>query len=636
MRDHWSVGLRLSSSRVGTALLLAAGLTGAQAQTPAADAAFRQGSEMYRAGNCAEAVRILSQSKGTPRALLLMGRCYLEMADFGAARTALQQYNQAVPGDEQAVILLARALEGAGDVPRAVTALEELHKQAPGSLAAQDALAEAYVKQSRPGLATPLYQAVLVAQPADVGALQGLAGLAASTSQWTLAVEQYKKALAVSPDNVAANIGLGQADLQLGQTAGAIPYLQHAARLRPDDWGLAKLLASCLVKTGQWPETIQALKYNSLAHTDDEEALGWMVQAFGHTKDTAQAEQYYRAVLQRAASNFAVRMTLANLLYDSKRTKDAREQYVLILKARPDLVEINDRVGQMAEQDGNVAEAIQYYAAADQSPQATSAMKMRLARLYFRTGDLEHAKPVLEAALKAEPDNREIKTLLMQAAVKSGHTDEAAKYAVDLLPGDPNNLEMLRLLGDEAIKNNKDAEAADYLERATVVNEKDRDLRFELVGLYTNDQALDRMPRAFELMNEYVGLNPDDYEGYLLLANLYRRKGDAANAHDFFSRGFARIPPKPPARMSWAYNSVGMLLFSEANFEDALAYQAKAVELNPNDANAQYNLALTYLKLKRKEEVNLARTKLSTMGAPELVAALDEAIQRSRINEGKK
>ena len=155
------------------------------------------------------------------------------------------------------------------------------------------------------------------------------------------------------------------------------------------------------------------------------------------------------------------------------------------------------------------------------------------------------------------------------------------------------------------------------------------------MGIYTNNEKLDRLARALDLMNEYVGLNPDDYEGYLLLANLYRRKSDAAEAHTYFARGFAKMPAKPPARMSWAYTSLGLLLFSEGNYEEALSIQLKAVELNPTDANAEYNLALTYLKVKRRDEVNAARTKLSQMSAPELVSTLDEAIQRSRINQEK-
>jgi tetratricopeptide (TPR) repeat protein len=309
------------------------------------------------------------------------------------------------------------------------------------------------------------------------------------------------------------------------------------------------------------------------------------------------------------------------------------EQYVLVLKARPELFDISDRLGQIAEQENNLPEAIQYYARACRSPNATIAMRERLGRLYFRTGDMANAGNALETVLQADRDNREIKAMLIQVAMKTDRMDDAVRYARELLPKDPNNASLLRLLGEDALKHNSDAAAADYLEHAESLDSKDRDLRFELVGLYTNDDSLDRLPRAFDLMNEYVGLYPDDYEGYLLLANLYRRKGDAAQAMDYFMRGFDKMPAKPPARMSWAFNSLGLLLLSQGKYEDALDNQIKAVELNPADATAVYNLALTYLKLKRREEVNATRDKLSHMNSPELLTALDGQIQKSRINK---
>jgi tetratricopeptide (TPR) repeat protein len=614
------------------ALLLLAAFLPARAQTAPADVAFRQGVEAYRSGNCPEAVRLLSQSSGTARALLMMARCYLDIADYSKAQAALEQYQRAVPGDEMAAILLARALEGAGRPAQAIPILEELRKRAPANLAVQDALAEAYVKAGKPGLATPLYSAVLAAQPGDIGALAGMAEMAFSSSQWAQAVELYRKVLELSPDNAAANAGMARAQLQLAQMDAAAPYLVHAIRLRPGDWALTKALANCYVTAGKWNDAIQALEYDSVIHADDAEATGWMVQAFSHTGDPARAERYYRAVLQNAAGNFMARITLADLLYEAKRGKDAKEQYVLVLKARPELYDISDRVGQIAEHENNLQEAIQYYVRACHSPNATTAMKMRLASLYFRTGDLANARTSLEAVLKAEPDDREIKTMLMQVAVKTGRTDDAVRYAAELLAGDPKNVGLLRMLGEDALKHNNDAAAADYLERAEAVDDKDRDLRFELVGIYTNDDSLDKLPRAFDLMNEYVGLYPEDYEGFLLLANLYRRKGDAAAAHDYFSRGFKQMPANPPARLSWAYNSLGLLLLSEGKYEDALDSQLKALELNPADATAVYNLALTYLKLKRKEEVNAAREKLSHMNSPELLTSLDEQIQKSRIN----
>ena len=612
-------------------LLFAAVCVVAHSQTAPPDAAYRQGAEAYRAGNCPEAVRLLTQSQTTPRAALLMGRCYLEMADYPKAQAALQRYSQAAPPDPNVSILIARATEGAGHAPQAVAMLEELRKKDPASLAIEDALAEAYAKSGKADLAAQMCRAVLAAQPADIGALSGLADMAMSASQWESAAEQYKKVLEVSPDNLVANAAIGRAQLQLGRVDAAVPYLVHALRLRPGDWALTKALGNSYIKAGKWTDAAQVLEFDSEAHAEDEEATGWMVQSFAHIADSARAEQYYRTVLQRAAGNFPARVSLADLLYDAKRTKEAKEQYVLVLKARPGLFDIADRVGQIAEQEGNLQEAIQYYARANGSPNATTAMRSRLAHLYFRTGDMANARASLEKVLQAEPENREVKTMLMQVAVKTDHMDDAVRYANELLPGDPKNVTLLRLLGEDALKHNNDAVAADFLERAQAANEKDRDLRFELVSIYTNNDSLDKLPRAFDLMNEYVGLYPEDYEGYLLLANLYRRKGDAAQALDFFNRGFDKMPPNPPARMSWAYNSLGLLLLSQGKYEDALANQLKAVELNPADATAVYNLALTYLKLRRKEEAIATRDKLAQMSAPELLKSLEEQMQKARL-----
>jgi predicted Zn-dependent protease len=215
--------------------------------------------------------------------------------------------------------------------------------------------------------------------------------------------------------------------------------------------------------------------------------------------------------------------------------------------------------------------------------------------------------------------------------VKTQRWDDVARYAGELLPADKSNPALLRMLAEAALKRNHEAEASDFLEQALAVQHNDRDLRFKLARLYTNSETPDRQARAFDLMNEFVTANPEDAEAYLLLAHLYRRKSDTENARSYFQRGFQKMPAQVPAGLSWAYNSYGIMLLEEKKYEEALTFQSKALELDPKDDHAQYNIALTYLKLKRKDDVNSSREKLSQMGSP-LLSQLDEQIEQSHIN----
>ena len=219
--------------------------------------------------------------------------------------------------------------------------------------------------------------------------------------------------------------------------------------------------------------------------------------------------------------------------------------------------------------------------------------------------------------------------MLVQVVVKLGQWDEAARLGAELLADDKNNLALLRLLGETALRRNREPEAADYLEKGLALDGKDRELRLSLARLYTDSEALNRQSRAIELLNEYVAVAPDDPEGYLLLANLYRKKSDTETARQFFERGFSRMPVEVPAHFSWAYNSFGIMLFSEKRYEDAVSFQVKAVELAPKDDQALYNLALTYLQLGRQEDLAAAREKLRQMGSP-LVESLEKYIEQKR------
>ena len=662
--------------------------------------------ELYRSGDCQAAIPQLEQSSNVARSSLPLGRCYLEAADFGKAQAVLSKYRETAPKDEEGAILLARSMELAGSTDPAIALLEQAAKQTPESIRLRDALGDAYAKAGKRQEAKDIYTAVLGVEPADPAALVGLGSLEAAQSRWEAAAELYQRALAASPTNAPALVGMGSAQLSMNKNDAALPYLEKAALARPEDWELAKLLASSQMKAGKWPQVVQTLEFHSLEHSNEQRVTSWMGEAFGHVNEPARAEEYYKNVLKRTPTNLTAVLLLGNLLYDAKRLKESKEQYLAALKLRSDLPEVNDRMGQMAEQDKNLAEAKQYYEAACGSTEATVPMRMRLSRAYFAANEAPKARATLEAVLRAEPANREAKTMLAQVALKtekweeavrlsgelleedkknpqllriSGEAlfhlgrdedapkarealqgvisadpkdraaktmlaqieaktqqwDEAARYGMELLAVDRNDELVLRLVADAFTRRNRDPEAAEYLEQIVALQENDRATRFRLIDIYRKNENMNRIPRALDLVTAFLKKNPDDPEANLYLGDLLRRKPDLDGAREAFTKGFQTLPPDPPRPdLAWAWSSYGAMLFQDKP-EEALPYQTKATELNPKDDRAVYDLAITYLHLRKREDLTATREKLVQMNSP-LVSQLDDDIKAFRTAPPRK
>jgi tetratricopeptide (TPR) repeat protein len=129
-------------------------------------------------------------------------------------------------------------------------------------------------------------------------------------------------------------------------------------------------------------------------------------------------------------------------------------------------------------------------------------------------------------------------------------------------------------------------------------------------------------------MKDFVKKHTDDAEGYLLLAMLHRRKSEPDEAHEFFVRGFEKVPTQVPAHLSWAYSDFGKMLLQEGKFQDALTYQLKAVEMSPNDDDALMTLGLIYFQLNKDEELKAVREKLTQMSSPLLPAFEEQTVKK--------
>jgi len=622
LRDGYTNGLR-SWFPLSIAL---AGACWAQNE----ESSFQRGAALYRSADCRAAVLLLERSAATnPRASLLLGRCYFEAQQWAKAAEAFAAYQKSAPSDPEGVILTARAQARAGHGDAAAAMLNDYLKANPAEQSVRTALGDLYIRLGRGSDAMNEQQAVLRDQPGDPGARIGLGLVELHDEKWQAAIDQLEKVRPDVPEDSRVLAGIGTAHAALGNCEKAIDPLRLALDLTPDDYALAKKVASCDVKLKKWSAVLGALRTGTLEESRDEEATRMVVEAYSASADLAGAEAYCRWAIIATPGNLTAHLSLANLLFTGKRIREAYAEYAEVVKLKPDSLEIHERMGDISMEQKDPSDARQHYEAAARSAKATDTVRMKLARLCFASDDLKCVTQAV-AGVTSPALLIQVKTLRARVEYKAENWDQAGVLANEALVGDPQNSTLLRIAADVAARQNKPADAADLYERALKLEPANKDFAYRLAGLYSNyDELKDRLPRAIALLTDFLQKVQQDAEGYLLLGNVYRKMNDLENAKLNFKTGFDKIQPPIPARLSWAYNSYGVLLYNENKFDEAYPYETQAVQLNPTDEASQLNFALLCLELGKMDELNAARDKLVAMNSGQ-VAALDGEIERKK------
>jgi tetratricopeptide (TPR) repeat protein len=616
------VGNSRLRSPIPLALLLAT-LCLAQPPTQSDDPSFQRAAALYRSADCRAAIPLLDRLAPTnPHAALLLGRCYFESEQWTKAIAAFTLYQKSAPNDPEAAILLARTQERSGHGDQAIAILNDFLKANPQEPSVRTALGDLYIRLGRGADASSEHKDVLQDHPSDPGARIGEGLLLLREMKYQAAIEQLEKVRADVPDDTRVLSGIGTAYAALGDCDRAIDPLRRAVGLSPGDYPLAKKLAACDVKLKKWSAVLSALRTGTIEESRDEDATRMVVEAYSASADLVGAEAYCRWAIIASPSNLTAHLSLANLLYTAKRTREAYSEYAEAIKLQPDSPAIQERMGDISMQERDPSDARSHYEAAVASPKAPDTARMKLARLCFASDDLKCVTQSV-AGVTTPALVMQAKTLRARVEFKAENWDQAGLLANELLPKDPENSTLLHIAAEAAARKNDPVRAADLYEHALKLEPDNKDFLYRLAELDANNDALkNRLPRVAALLNDFTQKDP---EAYLLLANIDLKLNDLPNAGLNFKTGLNKIEPPPPARLAWSYSAYGALLYQEKKFNEAYPFAKQAVQLNPNDETAQLNFALLCLELGKMEEVNAARAKLASMNSPQL-AALDRQI----------
>lgn len=177
---------------------------------------------------------------------------------------------------------------------------------------------------------------------------------------------------------------------------------------------------------------------------------------------------------------------------------------------------------------------------------------------------------------------------------EAGKLDAALELYTKALEKNPNNVSLYLNLGDIYLEKEEYGLAIDILNQGLKLNPSMVAMRTNLALAYYHNQDYGQ---AIEEFRQVIRENPNIYQAYYYLAEIYNK---AENNYDLainyyeqaisYNRSYVR-----------AYLALGDLYLKNEETYKAMAQYLKALEYNPEYADAHFRLALAYVQMGMRE-----------------------------------
>ncbi len=194
----------------------------------------------------------------------------------------------------------------------------------------------------------------------------------------------------------------------------------------------------------------------------------------------------------------------------------------------------------------------------------------------------------LDLGLERTPGDHKLLAARAQVLFDLQRLKEAAydiNRAVEL---DPDNLQYLMLKSDIAFANGSVEDSYRTLETAERLDPQNIDVQLKLgeITFYSRDYD-----RSLKYLTSVTEREPNNRTALFMKGYIYKEKGDTANAVTLLRRVTDKFPDYAPA-----FEELGILYATRQN-PLAAEYLGTAVQLDPNNTNALYALAMYHQDL---------------------------------------
>ncbi len=163
-------------------------------------------------------------------------------------------------------------------------------------------------------------------------------------------------------------------------------------------------------------------------------------------------------------------------------------------------------------------------------------------------------------------------------------------------------LEELKKFFEEGLQLAKAGQHEQAVESFKKAAEKDPDQPAVWANMGSSYARLKQYEPAIEAYNKAIALKPDDSALYQNLGSVYSESGNLDKSREMYEKAASLAATLDPKGAATQYYNIGVTYINNGKNAEAAAALAKALEIDPNHAEAHYQLGLTQIGLDKMSD----------------------------------
>ncbi|NXP18128.1 TMTC1 protein, partial [Scytalopus superciliaris] len=303
------------------------------------------------------------------------------------------------------------------------------------------------------------------------------------------------------------------------------------------------------------------------------------------TKDVVEAKDYYRRALQLNPQHNRALFNLGNLL----KSQGKKEEAVILLrdsiKYGPEFADAYSSLASLLAEQERLKEAEEVYKAGIENCPESSDLHNNYGVFLVDSGSPERAMSHYRQAIRLSPAHHVAMVNLGRLHRSLGQNKEAEVWYKRALRVS-RKAEILSPLGALYYNTGRYEEALQVYREAASLQPSNKDIRLALAQVLA---MMGRTKEAEKMTNHILSEDVECLECYRLLSAIYSKQEHYAKALEAIEKAL-QLKPKDPKVISELFFTKGNQLREQNLLDKAFESYKRAVELNPDQAQAWMNM----------------------------------------------